>query len=342
MTRDLPERNNFDLVRFTLAMMVCLVHAGQLPGMPELQMLAARHALATEVAVPAFFAVSGLLIMRSYERSRGFWPYLEKRARRILPGYLLVVLGAALALGPLSSAPAFYFTRDWWAYLGANLSTLGFLHPTLPGVFDTHVVPAVNGALWTIKIEIAFYLLAPLLVMAQRRIGAPALIGLVFLLSTFWAMTMRSPFAHQLPGQLRYFMVGAAFYYGWPWIQPRLLQVGAAAATLLLAHQVAPLGPLYPIAIGGAVLAFALAPSVGDFGQHGDFSYGIYILHFPIVQVLIELGAFQRSPWGGVFAAVVLTLGMAVPLWHLVEAPVLGRRHRRPAHLHSLTGPGPG
>lgn len=323
---DLPDQNNFDLVRFVLAMTVCLVHVGQLPGIPELAAFADCEALAKRVAVPAFFAVSGLLIMRSYERSRSLWSYLDKRARRIVPGYVIVVIGTAIALGPLSTAPAFYFTHDWWAYIGANLATLNFLHPTLPGVFDTHWEAAVNGALWTIKIEIGFYLLVPLLSMARRRIGAWTMVLSIFLLSAVWAMAIPKPFAHQLPGQLQYFMVGAAFHYGWPWIQQRLLPIAGAAVVLLLTHQVISIGLLYPIALGAAVLTISLAPSLGNFGKHGDFSYGIYILHFPIVQSLIEFGIFQRSPWSGVAASIMLTVVGAMVLWHFVEAPLLGRR----------------
>ena len=37
------------------------------------------------------------------------------------------------------------------------------MHPTLPGCFGDRFV-AVNGSLWTIKIEIAFYILLPLLI----------------------------------------------------------------------------------------------------------------------------------------------------------------------------------
>ena len=41
------------------------------------------------------------------------------------------------------------------------------------------------------------------------------------------------------------------------------------------------------------------------FGRFGDFSYGIYIVHFPVVQTLVYLGIFAWSP----YAALVLTCG---------------------------------
>ncbi len=62
---------------------------------------------------------------------------------------------------------------------------------------------------------------------------------------------------------------------------------------------------------------------LGNFGKYGDFSYGIYITHFPILQVLISAGAFGYSPILGLAVAGVLVFITAYVFWHFIEKPFL-------------------
>lgn len=55
-----------------------------------------------------------------------------------------------------------YFTSgELIKYLIANLTGMNFLCHTLPGVFNGAVI---NGSLWTIKIEVGFYIFLPLFI----------------------------------------------------------------------------------------------------------------------------------------------------------------------------------
>ena len=148
-------RNNLDCLRLILASVVVLFHI----SLTNIPALAFDKYFSARFAVNTFFVISGLLIYRSYVRSSSVGSYFEKRVRRIYPAYFTVVVLAALALCPLSSLPVSqYFGVGFWKYLGANLVFLNFLAPSLPGVFTSNSISAVNGALWTLKIEVAFYL----------------------------------------------------------------------------------------------------------------------------------------------------------------------------------------
>ena len=58
----------------------------------------------------------------------------------------------------------------------------------------------------------------------------------------------------------------------------------------------------------------------------GSFSYGIYVVHFPIIQTMIALGLVAAHPGLAMGLIVVLVGGLSVASWHFVEQPWLRRR----------------
>lgn len=156
--------NRLDFIRFVAALMVIYVHSfplgqGENVLTPEpFQVL--LNLDAGTIGVGIFFIISGFLVTASMERSRSTSTYLKARLLRIYPGLLGVVLLSMFLLGPLMTRLSLssYFTHpDTWGYLRvlALVKTSYFL----PGVFETNVFPyAVNGSLWTLFFETAFYL----------------------------------------------------------------------------------------------------------------------------------------------------------------------------------------
>ena len=64
---------------------------------------------------------------------------------------------------------------------------------------------------------------------------------------------------------------------------------------------------------------FGLFLYVGNIGRFGDFSYGVYILHFPIIQLLVQSDWFGESAWYFLLAVILITATGAIAMWHLVE-----------------------
>ena len=327
--------NNFDLLRLLFAGTVCLIHAHELSGFQQLGILPVL--LSSADPVKAFFVVSGFLIFMSFERSTSFIPYARKRIRRIYPAYFTVVMLCAVSLVAVSSKTVEgYFSFAWVKYIVANLAFLNFLQPTLPGVFDSNKLVVVNGALWTLKIEVMFYLTVPLFVFLFRKFSHLPILILVYCLSVaytglFAIVAERTGFgiytelSRQLPGQLSYFMAGAFFYYFLPLFERRIGFFLAAAVSVLLVNMRFPLSILEPFAFATMVVFFGLFWYVGNFGKYGDFSYGVYILHFPVIQILLHSGWYQGSPWYFLMAVVLITTGGAIAMWHLVEKRFLFR-----------------
>lgn len=329
-------QNNFDLLRFLFACMVFLVHSYILSGAQELA--AFGRYISSDIAVKSFFVVSGFLIFMSYENSRSVLGYFGKRIRRIYPAYAFVILSSVLLGGVFSSQSwSDYFSLPLLTYLVSNLLFLNFLQPDLPGLFQNNSWQAVNGALWTLKIEAMFYLLVPLAVMAFARFGRFKVLAILFAGSVIYSIAMGALAAQtgsglylelqrQLPGQLCYFVAGAAGYYYFPYLSRYALPLTIAAVAGLVLQDWLPWMAVQPLALGILVVyAACIAPFLGNFGRFGDFSYGIYIVHFPILQLLIVHGVFASTPWLALLMAIALVMSAAALLWHGIEKPFLRR-----------------
>jgi peptidoglycan/LPS O-acetylase OafA/YrhL len=338
MPRDNPrlKLNNFDLLRLLLAMIVCLVHSAELSTQPSLKFIS--QILSSKIAVEGFFVISGFLIFMSYEKSSSLLSYTQKRIKRIYPAYLTIILLCAFSFFPFSTANlSEYFSSAWLKYLASNLSFMNFLHPNLPGVFENNSLDAVNGALWTIKIEVMFYCAVPIISYLMRRLGQLPVLSALYLLSSAYSALflhlaasgnhaeMTGFLERQLPGQLRFFIAGALIYYYLDFFEAHIKSLTIAAATLLFVNYALPLSFLEPLGIACITIFFALYSYAGNFGKYGDFSYGVYITHFPIIQLLTQLGLFKLSPLIGISTTVALTVISAISMWHFVEKRFLLR-----------------
>ena len=217
--------NNFDFLRVVFAFTVAFAHLIELSDLEILKPF--KVFFNTRLAIDGFFIVSGFLIAKSYENSTTIKDYIIRRAKRIIPAYAVVILISALFLSAIStySLSEYFSNIQFWKYLTANLSFQNYLEPCLPGVFETNKFCAVNGALWTIKLEEAFYLLVPVFywLVRVKKFNFYALIIIVYLLSvtyyTYFLSIDNYRIAKQLPGALAFFGTGIVFYKNFSLLQ---------------------------------------------------------------------------------------------------------------------------
>lgn len=324
-----------------------LVHAYVLSGSESLSILS--EVFSSEIAVKSFFVVSGFLIFMSYENTSGNKEYFIKRIRRIYPAYFFVVVACAL-LGLMVSVKHWteYFSIQFLQYVAANLVFLNFLQPGLPGVFENNTLHAVNGALWTLKIEVMFYLLVPIIVVAFRKFGCMRVMLGLYISSVAYSIAMEIlasktgvgfylEFQRQLPGQLPFFLAGAAGYYYFQYLDEYARWLVPLALVTFVMHRWLPWAVIQPAALGVIVIYFAcIFPCVGNFGKYGDFSYGIYIVHFPILQLMTSQGLFAKQPWLMLIISGSMIVTMAFFLWHLVEKRFLRKSSHYVVANHEL------
>jgi peptidoglycan/LPS O-acetylase OafA/YrhL len=334
-----PEGNNFDAIRLTMALLVVWSHSFALHLGSErtewISLLLNGVYNAGNLAVMAFFVISGFLITQSFERSKTLRRYLTKRVRRIYPGYLVATSICAFLIAPRFGG----VFPDVAKTLGLNL----LLRNEVPNAFATNPNQAVNGSLWSIPFEFWCYLgvaLLGVLSLATKRWLLVALL-LIFMLARIACDLM-----HVTPG-VGYFGVIFGWPYEWTKIGPSFLlgmiayayrqELPRSAALLFglvltsiaachLNANVANMLVAPTLAYGVFMVAFTDRIAVHEATRYGDFSYGTYLYAFPIQQMLeATVGRGWSMP---VFIAVsfLLSLVSGVLSWHLIERWFLPRR----------------
>ena len=328
--------NRFDLVRLMLASWVFVYQAIVLSSAQPGGAIEGWLAIMAELSIQGFFIVSGALVFGSYERSQGLVDYAEKRVRRLYPAYAVVILVPA-AIAAVYALQSDQSVMDVLRYVGANLIFLNFLEPNLPGVFEGQRFTEVNGALWTLKIEVMFYLVLPLIAWLLARLGKYwwAGIGALTLMSFLWVELMMSSesalapvLGRQLPGQMMYFAAGIALWKIWPIARAQATWFGVTGGVALALSLLIPgLETLRVLGLAGLIAGLAFGPGPAmNVASYGDVSYGIYIVHFPIVQMLVSVGAFTvLGIAGGLFLSAILVVLTSYALWWWVEKPALRR-----------------
>ncbi|MBU1041670.1 MAG: acyltransferase [Proteobacteria bacterium] len=351
MSRDSFNTNNFDLLRLYAASQVALHHA--------LRHLQVEHAdwMILKVTrlfpgVPIFFFISGLLITRSYENSRDLSCYFHNRVLRIYPG-LLVCLAASMAsvaaLGYFRTIPLDLPQVLTW--LAAQSTFAQFYNPEF---LRGYGVGALNGSLWTIPVELQFYLLVPFLCHLLDRTGqrrqnlALAVLLLLFFLANRVFMGLDRGEAQLLLTKLAgvsflpwfgMFLMGVLFQKNYDRLHALLagralpLLLAYCGWALLLTHFFGLQGgndihPLLFLLLAPLLfaLAFTRCDLAGRLLRRNDLSYGIYIYHMPVVNALLYLGV--KGGTGSVALALAGSLACAALSWVLVEKPFLRRKKK--------------
>jgi peptidoglycan/LPS O-acetylase OafA/YrhL len=238
-------------------------------------------------------------------------------------------------VGPLTTSmplEEYFRSRDVWLFTPKTF--LLDLPDHLPGVFDALHYKNLNTSLWTIPVELKWYVLTAMLGLT----GAFRCRSVV--LTMFLFMAAYHFFVRGIEN--RHFLLEFGFFFtsgilinlysdkisNWG---SRTTAIAAAASIALwltgqeyLAALIAI--PTLTIAVGSTSTGF-----LNKFGRFGDLSYGLYIYAFPIQQLV----AYYLLGKVGVYVAMALSmisiLLISFVSWHLIEKPSMKlRRHSAP------------
>lgn len=356
MATKIKNGTNFALLRLLFAALVIFSHTAEIHdgdrSREPLTMVFGTVSFG-ELAVAAFFIISGYLITGSFLNSKSTLEYIVKRVCRIYPAFVVAFFVCVLIVAPLGGGIL-------TATGVANSSFHGPLYPVLLVVgaltlsqppanlaFHDTYYPWLNGAMWTIPYEFRCYLLVAVLgVFGLLRKRAILFMATAILLVLCVAMPeVYHPFnaggdghssgsgLSKLLGQLlgeprtsirlfAFFMCGAlAQLYK---DRFRFTQLSVIASVVLLAIGLStPMLCNVAIATFGGYLILALATTLGKpkyqrFNPRSDISYGLYLYGWPVEKLI-----FWHFNGIGLIAAGALTIIISAVLgvmsWHLVE-----------------------
>lgn len=295
-----------------------------------------------------FFALTGYLLYRPFAR-RDFGTgegvalgrYAANRVFRILPLYYVVLIVYILVVDHGGTA------TTWWR------SAL-FLENFFPAT-----LARVDGVMWSLVVEVQFYVLLPLLAYClgrlasgSARIGVAMLLGvgvlaeLVRLVAVTTAVPVDSRWEYSLPATFVFFVPGmllAILESQWSSLRPRLPVWATHGSTWFVASL-----PFWLVVMWGYNLDVLVVPAtflmVGGvalplrrgalhrlmewrpLAALGVASYSIYLWHFFVLGRLEGASWAPHSYLGLLGLCLPISCGVALVSYRLVEAPFLWLR----------------
>lgn len=284
------------------------------------------------LAVTCFFIISGFLVSASLSNSKNLKDYFSKRARRVLPGYFMCLIACVFVVGPMA-------TTNLASYL-SNSQTHAFFQMFVIGgskglpIFDANPIQhCVNGSLWTIRWEIACYVVFGIIGACLKSTvhRAQILLALTAGLLPFLLLSNSYHFLSDslvmFTGLLTTFCCGSCFYF---WRHQFQINTSAQIVCLVLALVFLKLHYwwliLYPLTY--FIICTAYRPKVKflfDTDKY-DLSYGIYLYSFPIQQLIVMYMGRDLNPLVLFLLSMAVTSAVAFLSWTFVEKPFLKRR----------------
>jgi peptidoglycan/LPS O-acetylase OafA/YrhL len=324
--------NGFDVLRLAAAAVVLVSHSFVVAGHAEPHV---GHWSLGALGVEVFFAISGFLVAKSWLSQPRLSAFAFKRSVRILPALLVTVSACALLFGPLSAAPGYILDNLLATVTGGSARHVAL---DLPGAFGANADHAVNRSLWTLPIEVRAYMLVALLgLLGLLTRALPAAVLGFFALSIAPGGIVDLPVVGSAIDLLRgadgeasllvaiFAMAGLAYVW-----RERVVLRADLAALALVAFVLSLDSPVERIVLLFAIpylvlfLAYRGPSAARRLTRHADVSYGLYLLAFPVQQVIVRAwdGA-APSPVTVALIALPATYLLATISWYGVERPFL-------------------
>lgn len=324
----IPRKNGVLFIRYIFAYALIIFHYNVLSGHEVFWLLQGGY------RIKAFFILTGFLTFYSYFKHPGAKQFAKRRFKRLVPSYVFVVLLCFLGCSLISDYSfAEYFTSPKaYRYLVSNLLFLNFLGPDLPGVFTHNLAPAVNGSLWTMKIDIMFYVTVPFLYYLFRKYPKRwTLLGLLVLTILYneffdhlYLQTgnpLYQMLKRQIGGQYIYFLAGMCIYFYYQQVHSQVKWLLPLSIVIFLAGSYySTIEYLTAFCYAVIIMEVSLnAKVLYRFSEMPNITYGLYLFHFPVVQTLLHFKVNEWSHTGCCLICLAIVTLLSIMSYQLIE-----------------------
>ena len=261
------------------------------------------------LGVDVFFVISGYLMAILYNPERK-WEFFVKRAHRLLPAYFAIIVVTLLACMLITTPNDYDSVIKQTLFATFFTSNIGYW--TENSYFSKSAFnPLLH--LWSLGVEIQFYLLLPFLYWLFSKIrGSYFVVLLGSLAACFYVVEVSPKTAFfMLPFRLWEFLLGYGIaklvFHGTLGKNEAMRWLGVAGLILLLAIPMIKvdgnavnfiqghpgLSALSVCLATALILGFGLPPVVenlriaGWLEKLGQYSYSIYLIHFPLIVLFL-------------------------------------------------------
>lgn len=324
----IPRKNGVNFIRYIFAYALIIFHYNVLSGHDVFWLLEGGY------RIKAFFILTGFLTFYSYFKHPGAKEFAKRRFKRLVPSYAFVIVLSFLVFSLLSeySFSEYFSSPQSYKYLISNMLFLNFLCPDLPGVFTNNLFPAVNGSLWTMKVDIMFYITVPLLYYLFRKypkrwVLLAILIVTIIYNEIFEYLYIQSGnslylmLKRQIGGQYIYFLAGMSIYFYYQQVHSQVKWLLPISVIIFL------IGSYYDsweyiTAFCYAVIIMELSLNtkvLSRFSEVPNITYGLYLFHFPVIQTLLHFKVNEWSHTGCCILILTIVTLLSIVNYQLIE-----------------------
>ncbi len=273
------------------------------------------------VAIDSFFVLSGFCLFYPIAREMfgeskfGGWKnFFIKRARRIYPSYIIIII-ATLLIPALSYG---YDVHNKAEAAKHVLTHLLFIHN-----ISGKTIGSVVSTAWTLAIEIQFYVIFPLLCIPFRKKPVLSFVGMLIFghLFRFWMIgftDVSTPLMQAMtPAYLDVFAWGMIAAYFVVYARNKMKRISEIKPLMTLISAVSLIAAVY----------YMVWLNSSRFGFPEGFTYDVYFrfLYRSIFAGLIAIFIFatcfsckfwERKIWGNKFFVFLSSISYTVYLWH--------------------------
>lgn len=293
------------------------------------------------VGVDVFFVISGFIITNLILNGQKKFSWREfywGRARRIIPAYLTTLIVATLV------AAVLFVPSDFGYYWQSLKSALRFTSNSYFADFGDYFAPAASELpllhMWSLAVEMQFYLLLPVLLVVIPRKQLPTIFGasifLGFCSIIYWARS------HGAPASWHFSLLARVpeFLLGVFWASCAVRIESSKVAAVLAWVGVTCVGVaffacnkenffdgyvLLPC-VGATLLIASRGVGLPWLSSYvmvwlGGLSFSLYLWHWPVLAFIRYVSLSHDLTPAAALVFVVVTACLAVSTWHFVEQP---------------------
>lgn len=336
-SKQISKSDNIDFMKYIAAIMVIIGHSFVIASknLSVISSFLNNHIGFGAIGVAIFFFLSGFLVTRSMIQKKTASEYFGTRVRKIIPPLFVVIPITAFVLGPCVTAlpiKEYFSTSGTYKYL---LNIVLIRQHFLPGVFEGNPYPGVvNGSLWTLLFEFLCYMATfaayklKLLRKGSILIPIPAvIIGVIIL----FAAASKFGISYGYLGAIVrpcicYYMGMILFFYYEYWLNFKMLAVSVALTFIGILTHSAYIFMIFVIPILILNIGWGIPVSVNPkLASLGKYSYGIYLVAFPIQQLLVFIWEVT-SPFANSIVTIILSTFLGKLIYKYIELPINSKR----------------